>query len=904
MTREELNKKKVLLSLNNKKYEKVAHSGTENFLAYRKKVLEGRAKMDALKRQSEMFNVTEANDKHYNDLVNNGMLIHAQNPLYGQQRDNTKYYKREGEPGKYRYYYTKEEYDAAHRTGASSDAEREAKARQQYETNKKIENYKNQNKQETGEAKELGKYEYNQAMNAEIKKFSDIAREGGAAAASKKMLDDGYADDLLYVVKKGLQSGKLTYKDGRFETDDAQLRADIDEESSFLQKRSREVGELSGKGKEIQKELEKLIISEIENLNNKNEARKDNAKNAQSRREAAEKAGQEAEQKRQMDEVKKEGSKLYNDRNELAAEQLSVNNKAAIDDIKMAITQSSGLKPNEVDKLVKEKASKYYSDEDKKKDEDARMALIEKRLALYDEIDKEEDGFNNYKNLDKMKKVQEMGRKIYEMEKDEYNKEIKATLDALEDLMNDPKYGKTAASRLEFNGLLYDITRDLNEYGKNTNVNKQIQEFVDKYYKGAGKKNETTWDNANVTTWDDVDAELDKKAKHSDSNPNTITTSEPLTPEQEYLNFKAKVEAGMKKQETIRHSMFIKSAKKQEAPKPIKPVYDNNKFDFYENVKKFKEEHPNVLSHGQNFKYYNKIDLGNGKSRYFYTKAEWDAYQDGLGKSAYENQKKVNEANKTSGGAKADAAREKADRDAYESMKGTKMAKPTVPNVLSDTDKKELAEKGKKQVMKVQNYDNNKKAAEARELDERQRDLDKYQENNKLTGIYDADKERYSNGRMKKGQGFVDANPETGEKPHILASIFSISLGGADYPLPGTDGHGNKTDYNGYDDEDEERVIKDNKEIIDHCLDFYQTYVLDKGEMDDWDFNREVGDYIMSVVNFVAPNCLRNSDNRLSTAGLGFVKVLEMEIKRRAEQMKKKNNEQKEIDEKKKALKR
>ena len=138
MTREELNKKKVLLSLNNKKYEKVAHSGTENFLAYRKKVLEGRAKMDALKRQSEMFNVTEANDKHYNELVNTGMLIHAQNPLYGQQRDNTKYYKREGEPGKYRYYYTKEEYDAAHRTGASNDAEREAQARQQYETNKKI----------------------------------------------------------------------------------------------------------------------------------------------------------------------------------------------------------------------------------------------------------------------------------------------------------------------------------------------------------------------------------------------------------------------------------------------------------------------------------------------------------------------------------------------------------------------------------------------------------------------------------------------------------------------------------------------------------------------------------------------------------------------------------------------
>lgn len=323
-----------------------------------------------------------------------------------------------------------------------------------------------------------------------------------------------------------------------------------------------------------------------------------------------------------------------------------------------------------------------------------------------------------------------------------------------------------------------------------------------------------------------------------------------------------------------------------------------NRHEFYDNLNKFK-----ALSHSNDYKYYNKIDLGNGNIRYFYTKAEWDAYQEGKKRTAYENQKKVNEANKTSGGAKADAARENADRDAYESMKGTKMAKPTVPNVLSDADKKELAEKGKKQVMKVQNFDNNKKAAEAKELDERQKDLDKYQENNKLTGIYDPDTERYSKGRMQKGQGFVDGDPEKGEKPHMLASIFSISLGGADHPLPGTDGHGNKVDYKGYDDKDVENAIKSNKPLIDHCLDFYQTYVLDKDEMTDWDFNREVRDYIWGIMNFIAPNSLRNSDGRLSDSAIGFTQVLEQEIENRAEKMRKKNNEQKEIDEKKAKLK-
>lgn len=41
-------------------------------------------------------------------------LEHASNGLKGQMRDNHTYYKREGQPGNYRYYYSKEEYDAAH----------------------------------------------------------------------------------------------------------------------------------------------------------------------------------------------------------------------------------------------------------------------------------------------------------------------------------------------------------------------------------------------------------------------------------------------------------------------------------------------------------------------------------------------------------------------------------------------------------------------------------------------------------------------------------------------------------------------------------------------------------------------------------------------------------------------
>lgn len=40
-------------------------------------------------------------------------LQHSQSKLYGTQRDNVKYYRREGKPGNYTYYYTKAQWDAA-----------------------------------------------------------------------------------------------------------------------------------------------------------------------------------------------------------------------------------------------------------------------------------------------------------------------------------------------------------------------------------------------------------------------------------------------------------------------------------------------------------------------------------------------------------------------------------------------------------------------------------------------------------------------------------------------------------------------------------------------------------------------------------------------------------------------
>ena len=51
--------------------------------------------------------------KFYDSLKNYNTLQHAkQNSMYGLEYDEHSYYKREGEPGNYRYYWTKQEYEA------------------------------------------------------------------------------------------------------------------------------------------------------------------------------------------------------------------------------------------------------------------------------------------------------------------------------------------------------------------------------------------------------------------------------------------------------------------------------------------------------------------------------------------------------------------------------------------------------------------------------------------------------------------------------------------------------------------------------------------------------------------------------------------------------------------------
>lgn len=166
--------------------------------------------------------------------------------LLGKVMDNAKYYKRIGNPGNYKYFYTKEEYDAfldKNKSGAAAEAareankkkyesgiktgtgkgsnndngsaadaaRREAEKRQQYEDQKKAEQKAREEYEKDLKEQEKKEQEYsNNDTGATVKKYADLARNSSPDAAAKAFVKDS-KEYKAYVdaVKKGLKDGSL-----------------------------------------------------------------------------------------------------------------------------------------------------------------------------------------------------------------------------------------------------------------------------------------------------------------------------------------------------------------------------------------------------------------------------------------------------------------------------------------------------------------------------------------------------------------------------------------------------------------------------------------------------------------------------------------------------------------------
>lgn len=181
-----------------------------------------------------MVNVTELNRQYFEKVTTDGTLIHAQSPLYGEQRQHTKYYKREGEPGNYRYYYTKEEWDAAHNQKKNESAMEKV----QRMHNEKEPNVNGMIKDgilyEKGEDGKFHKTDKKwedvrqQAIEEADNEIIKAAKEGGYEAAKKAIFDDERMEEMFTQFEGGFENHGWELND-----DDSVTGMDNDDEKYF-----------------------------------------------------------------------------------------------------------------------------------------------------------------------------------------------------------------------------------------------------------------------------------------------------------------------------------------------------------------------------------------------------------------------------------------------------------------------------------------------------------------------------------------------------------------------------------------------------------------------------------------------------------------------------------------------
>ena len=144
--------------------------------------------------------------KFYDSLKNYNSLQHAkQNSMYGLEYDEHSYYKREGEPGNYRYYWTKQEYEA-HLAELEKQRNKNMQAGQNYEADRWKKNDQNKmknqqiknNSQANAEADRWKRQEEQRKQQEQDKKWQqqqEDAKKRVAESARQKMIDKNQGND-------------------------------------------------------------------------------------------------------------------------------------------------------------------------------------------------------------------------------------------------------------------------------------------------------------------------------------------------------------------------------------------------------------------------------------------------------------------------------------------------------------------------------------------------------------------------------------------------------------------------------------------------------------------------------------------------------------------------------------
>ena len=544
MTRDELNRKRMMFQIyanrnkmpqiqKNANEEPVAHSATNDFLEYRKKVAAG-VRMQKENNKSNLFNVTAANEQYRQDLMDQNIIIHAgiTNQYIAKLDD---FYGK----GKPRYFYDQAEWDAyrrnmqgAKQSGADRGAKEGADAKNKNLANKAQEaftkttaDYKN---------KELA----NKAQEAFTKSSADYKNKELADKAQEaftKSTADYKNKDLANKAQEAFNNSPAANTEFRTTTD-AYKNKDLLESNQKSKENA-----IKKSDPEYQKELEKA--SNIK-----------------------------ADKERWGAYTTKEISSLVNNDKRF-------NNIKTADD---AVNYPGGVEKlyKDIEAALEEKYPGKKKNYEASKNAGADRGAKESKVANEQKADKiNKKNWEHNAKQNGINKIEEDGTVWVNHENAGKDRAMKERINNITD-PDDPYLDKLA--------------KGFDSYGWDAKK-KQIELKMNRQDKNGVKYEKKTYGN--------------KTAKH-DGLEDGITTSEELTPEQEYLNFRAKVEAGLKHFGMTRGLMTV----------PVNQGLKNGE----------SLAHAGYKPAGTH-EYVAKIDLGNGKTRYFYTKEEWDAYNKNAG---------------------------------------------------------------------------------------------------------------------------------------------------------------------------------------------------------------------------------------------------------------------------------
>ena len=645
---------------------------TNDLIAFRQKVAAGREANKLAHRST--INVTDINKRYFEDLTSSGTLIHAgslshSNLNYGQKFYNKidNYYA----DGRARYFWSKAEWDAYQREqqGQAQDKFKKEQAQKKTAVSKEAERGNDMSGYEDWKKEkvvEKTKQINNNKQADAAKKIQDTYRQGGAKAAAQEVTKTNEWKELLNVfdeiTKAGYDVRTLSNEDKK--KLDPQLQKRMDKAKDDY---TRLLGSNSKSRHEIHDELEKVMEEHVE----KSISRRDKTSLNAATYGGNDMSGYENWKKEQEDKKKEEQVKdTYTKNrdaswvNEVVEVEKQGGTKAAVDKF---IGSSADHNMKKVYRALIEKGldPRTVSNSDLKK-------TLGKDYEEFKKIEEEYNSvINGYRNQMKdwgsfSDEIEKNHRDFVEEEIAEYKQrqqdDIYKKNKRAEKALNKEKQKK---SEEIVNAYKEREQQRKDTYTKNKEADKYSQEdrWTDYNDKKELKETLTKFKKEMLPIADDKGVEAKKlleKYIESGDRDDLAALEKVLTPEQK-ANLQSRL-ARLQKEtflgNTVRKDGSLREIKHSSEEPEVMDEYSA----FMERVKRGKEKnrlaHSTLISpadlnaryeqaikdkcflvHGGNFKYYNKIDLGNGKSRYFYTKAEWDAYQDGLGQAKYEQQK-------------------------------------------------------------------------------------------------------------------------------------------------------------------------------------------------------------------------------------------------------------------------